>query len=121
MAHNRACRELNNLDLWSTENLEDKNRKKTFRLDSGKGEISLGEDYENCPTKHALLSAAWNYVEIMREMFPLDIGPRAVYRVLLTMMPKALTTPKLMRKFFSEVVEENSGRASRELPPPQPR
>ena len=53
----------------------------------------------------------------MREMFPLDIGPRAVYRVLLAMMPKASMTPKLMRKFFSEVVEENSGRASRELPP----
>ena len=117
LAHNRGCRELNKLDLWSNENLEDKNRKKTFKLDSGKGEISLGDDYVKCLTKHSLLLAAWNYVEIMRELFPLDVGPRAIYRVLLTMLLKASTTEELMRKFFAEAVEENSGIACRDVAP----
>ena len=117
MAHNRGCRKLNNLDLWSTKNLEDDSKKKVFALDSGNGEISLGDDYTRCPTVHALLVAAWNYVEIMREMFPLDIGPRAIYRVLLTMMNKPSMNATRMRKFFAEAVEENSGRACRDLAP----
>ena len=117
MAHNRGCRKLNNLDLWAGDNLEEDNKKAKFFLDSEEGCITLGDNYAISKTKSTLLVACWNYVEVMRELFPLDVGPRPIYRVLLTMMPRASTTPTLMRKFFAEAVEENAGRACREVPP----
>ena len=72
-----------------------------------------GEHFFPCTKKHQLIMAAHNYLELKRELFQHDIGPRALYRVLLEKYLDLTVTPELMRDFFANITDENCGRAIR--------
>lgn len=112
--HDRATRNLK-LDKFSMENLTRRQEQKKFSLNHG--EMIEGQGYsEITKTGDALLSA-YNYLDLMREFHPTDIGPRSLFRTVLTnYVENRITSPGPIRRFFMSVTEENAGRACRTEP-----
>ena len=115
-AHNRASGKTNKLDRFSDVNMKNDEVRKKFLLLNG--EMTEGEDFVQETKTHVLIMACLNYYEIMRYLFPTDIGPQALFRVILE---KSLldrrTTPEVIKSFFQAMVEENARRVCRaELP-----
>ena len=116
-AHSRANRKTSKLDRWSSENLKrDEDRKKFLLIN---GEMTEGENFVPITRTIDCTIAAYNYVVVMRYLHPQDMGPEAMFRVLLdkVLFSAMLISPDLIKQFFLSVVDENCGRAVRTEPP----
>ena len=65
-----------------------------------------GQNVIMCDTVHGIMMAALKYVELIREHHPYEYGPRAIYRVIAARCCDAGVSAKLIRKFFSDCVEQ---------------
>ena len=66
-----------------------------------------GQNVIMCDTVHGIMMAALKYVELIREHHPYEYGPRAIYRVIAARCCDAGVSAKLIRKFFSDCVEQH--------------
>ena len=109
--NNRASRRINKLEKFSQDNLSRIDIKKKYNMEEDG--VTVGENVLPCNEKHDLLIAALNFMELRREFHGNEVGPRALFRVLLDKLLDASCTVTMMKSFFANITDENAGRAVR--------
>ena len=113
---NRASDRNDKLDKFSDKNIKKDKPKNLLSLNDD-FEFVQGENFKKRQELKELRRAGWNYVQLMRHHHPFDVGPIAMYTVLLDRMDDAGVTDTLVRQYFADTVNENAARACRSQKP----